>query len=152
MFINELGLFSVTPVPSGFPVLGVVLIVFLLGHARIGKPLRMSPLPSHSWVLSHVSPCSHTCFHCTFPITAIVTPASTVPPCITAAPLNWTRQLPPPAICVLCQVGANPNKSIPYLQGRNRDTDVQNRHVDTAGKERVGKTERLALTYRQYLV
>ncbi|KAJ1062122.1 hypothetical protein K5549_008464 [Capra hircus] len=63
----------------------------------------MSPLPSHPWVLSHVSPRSHTCFHCTFPITAIVTPASTVPPCITAAPLNWTRQLPPPAICVLCQ-------------------------------------------------
>ena len=53
---------------------------------------------------------------------------------------------------MLCQVGANLNKSVPYLKDRNRDADIQNRHVDTARKERVEKIERLALTYGQYLV
>ena len=34
-----------------------------------------------------------------------------------------------------------------YLQGRNRVTDIQNGPVDTAGKEVVGNTERVLLTY-----
>ena len=37
-----------------------------------------------------------------------------------------------------------------YLQGRNGDTDVENRFVDTVGKERVGWIGRLALTYTSY--
>ena len=36
-----------------------------------------------------------------------------------------------------------------YLQGRNRDADIKNRHVDTGGwgEEWVGRIGRLALTY-----
>ena len=34
-----------------------------------------------------------------------------------------------------------------YLQGRNRDTAIESRLVDTAGKERVGQIERVALKH-----
>lgn len=34
-----------------------------------------------------------------------------------------------------------------YLQGRNRDIDVENGLVHINGEERVGQTERVALTY-----
>ena len=37
-----------------------------------------------------------------------------------------------------------------FLQGRNRDADVANRHIDKAGK--VGQTGRLGLTYTHYHV
>ena len=33
------------------------------------------------------------------------------------------------------------------MQGRKRDSDIENGAVDTAGKKRVGQTERAALTY-----
>ena len=38
-----------------------------------------------------------------------------------------------------------------YLQSRSRDTDVENKHMDTkGGKEGVGWTGRLGLTYIHY--
>ena len=36
------------------------------------------------------------------------------------------------------------------MQGRNRDTDIENGHVDMGGKERVGQIGRLGLTYIHY--
>ena len=38
------------------------------------------------------------------------------------------------------------------MQGRNRDTDVENRLVDMVGKERVGLIERASLTHTHYHV
>ena len=37
-----------------------------------------------------------------------------------------------------------------YIQGKNRDTDVENWPVNAGEKERVGWTERAALTYIHY--
>ena len=37
-----------------------------------------------------------------------------------------------------------------YLQSRNRDTDVENKHMDTKGEEEVGWIGRLGLTYIHY--
>ena len=37
-----------------------------------------------------------------------------------------------------------------YLQGSSEDADMENRLVDTAGKERVGRTERLAWKHIHY--
>ena len=37
-----------------------------------------------------------------------------------------------------------------YLQGRNRDTDVEHRLVDTEGEGEVGRMERVALTHVHY--
>ena len=34
-----------------------------------------------------------------------------------------------------------------FLQGSNTDADIENGHVDTVGKERVGQIEKVALTY-----
>ena len=34
--------------------------------------------------------------------------------------------------------------------GRNRDTDLENGLVNLAGKEKAGRTERVALTYTHY--
>ena len=39
-----------------------------------------------------------------------------------------------------------------YLQGRNREADMENRLEDTAGKERVGWISRVALRYVHYHV
>ena len=39
-----------------------------------------------------------------------------------------------------------------YLQGRNRVADIENGLVDTAGREMVGRIERVALTYIHYHV
>ena len=39
-----------------------------------------------------------------------------------------------------------------YLRHRNRNADVKNELVDTVGDERVGRTERVALTYIHRLV
>ena len=39
-----------------------------------------------------------------------------------------------------------------YFQGKNRDPDVENEHMDTGGKGRVGQIERVALTYIHYHV
>ena len=39
-----------------------------------------------------------------------------------------------------------------YLQGRNKDAEVENGHVETEGKERVRQAERVALTYIHYHV
>ena len=33
------------------------------------------------------------------------------------------------------------------MQGRNRDTDIENRRMDTGGMERVGQTERVGLEH-----
>ena len=37
-----------------------------------------------------------------------------------------------------------------YLPDKNRDPDIENRLVDTAGKERVGWIERIALKHTHY--
>ena len=38
-----------------------------------------------------------------------------------------------------------------YLQGKDRDADIENRFVDTArGKEQVGRIERVALKHIPY--
>ena len=39
-----------------------------------------------------------------------------------------------------------------YLQGRNRDTDVENRPMDTVGEGRVEQVERAAVTRIHYCV
>ena len=38
------------------------------------------------------------------------------------------------------------------MQGRNRDTDVENRHVDTEREVEGGTNRRLGLTYIHYYV
>ena len=39
-----------------------------------------------------------------------------------------------------------------YLQSRNRDTDVENKHMDTKGEGEMGWTVRQGLTYIHYYV
>ena len=47
----------------------------------------------------------------------------------------------------LALTGASKMVLMDLFAGRNRDTDVENGLMDTAGEGEVGRTERVALTY-----